>query len=114
MDLNQTKILIMKEPVTILEKRRIQAEVLGPLFDEMVENIGHHQASSILETAIRKAAIKEGRHFRQQSDPSLSTIDNFVALMELWKAGGALEMEVLQQRETRFDFNVNQCRYAEM
>lgn len=57
MDLNQTKILIMKEPVPILEKRRIQAEVLGPLFEEMVENIGHHQASSILETAIRKAAI---------------------------------------------------------
>jgi|TARA_Y100000294_G_scaffold151334_1_gene149081 hypothetical protein len=114
MDLNLTKILIMKEPVPILEKRRIQAEVLGPLFEEMVENIGHHQASSILETAIRKAAIKEGSHFRQQSDPSLSTIDNFVALMELWKAGGALEMEVLQQRETRFDFNVNRCRYAEM
>ena len=110
----QTTILIMKEPVPILEKRRIQAEVLGPLFEEMVENIGHHQASSILETAIRKAAIKEGSHFRQQSDPSLSTIDNFVALMELWKAGGALEMEVLQQRETRFDFNVNRCRYAEM
>ena len=54
---NQTKILIMKEPVPILEKRRIQAEVLGPLFEEMVENIGHHQASSILETAIRKADI---------------------------------------------------------
>ena len=40
--------------------------------------------------------------------------DQFVELMELWKAGGALEMEVLQQSDTRFDFNFNRCRYAEM
>ena len=41
-------------------------------------------------------------------------MDQFVELMELWKAGGALEMGVLQQSDTRFDFNVNRCRYAEM
>ena len=41
-------------------------------------------------------------------------MENFVELMELWNAGGALEMEVLQQSDTRFDFNVNRCRYAEM
>ena len=27
---------------------------------------------------------------------------------------GALDMEVLQESETRFDFNVRRCRYAEM
>ena len=79
----------MKEPIPILEKRRIQAEVLGQFFEEMVENIGHHQASSILETAIRKAAIKEGRLFREKSDPNASIMENFIALYDLWKADGA-------------------------
>ena len=90
----------------ILEKRKIQAEVLGPVFHEMVEQVGSEKAASILKEAIRKAAIEEGKHFREKTDASLSTMDQFVELMELWKAGGALEMEVLQQSDTRFDFNV--------
>ena len=98
----------------ILEKRKIQAEVLGPVFREMVEQVGSEKAASILKEAIRKVAIEEGKHFREKADASLSAMENCVELMELWKAGGALEMEVLQQSDTRFDFNVNRCRYAEM
>ena len=79
----------------ILEKRKIQAEVLGPVFREMVEQVGSEKAASILKEAIRKAAIEEGKHFRAKADASLSTMDQFVELMELWKAGGALEMKVL-------------------
>ena len=41
----------------ILEKRKIQAEVLGPVFREMVEQVGSEKAASILKEAIRKAAI---------------------------------------------------------
>ena len=43
----------------ILEKRKIQAEVLGPVFREMVEQVGSEKAASILKEAIRKAAIEE-------------------------------------------------------
>ena len=70
----------------ILEKRKIQAEVLGPVFREMVEQVGSEKAASIFKEAIRKAAIEEGKHYREKADPSLSTIDHFVELMELWKA----------------------------
>ena len=66
----------------ILEKRKIQAEVLGPVFREMVEQVGSEKAASILKEAIRKAAIEEGKHFREKADASLSAIENFVALME--------------------------------
>ena len=41
-------------------------------------------------------------------------MDNFIALYDLWKADGALEIEVLKASKTQFDFNVNRCRYAEM
>ena len=104
----------MKEELPILEKRRIQAEVLGPLFDEMVKQLGINQASSILRDAIRKAAIQEGKYFREKSDSKTSIMENFIALYDLWKANGALEIEVLNASNSQFDFNVTRCRYAEM
>ena len=104
----------MSKQIPILEKRRIQAEVVGPLFKEMVEQVGHQKASAILKKAIRKAAIKEGLFFRENSDPKESIMENFIALYDLWKADGALEIEVLKASKTQFDFNVNRCRYAEM
>ena len=104
----------MLKKIPILEKRRIQAEVVGPLFKEMVEQVGHQKASAILKKAIRKAAIKEGQLFRINSDPKEPIMDNFIALYDLWKADGALEIEVLKASKTQFDFNVNRCRYAEM
>ena len=41
-------------------------------------------------------------------------MENFIALYDLWKANGALEMEVLHESKSQFDFNVTRCRYAEM
>ena len=87
---------------------------MGPFFDEMVEQLGLNQASSILRDAIRKAAIHEGKYFREMSDSKTSIMENFIALYDLWKANGALEMEVLHESKSKFDFNVTRCRYAEM
>ena len=38
---------------------------------------------------------------------------DFVKLYELWTQNGSLEIEVLEQSDTKFDFNVTRCRYAE-
>ena len=38
----------------------------------------------------------------------------FIDIFELWTRGGALEIEVLEASDERFDFNVTRCRYAEM
>ena len=58
----------------VIEKRKIQAKVLGPVLREMLEQVGSEKAASILKEAIRKAAIEEGKHFREKADASLSTI----------------------------------------
>ena len=38
---------------------------------------------------------------------------DFFNLFELWTKNGSLEIEVLAQSDTQFDFNVTRCRYAE-
>ena len=42
------------------------------------------------------------------------TLAHFAASLGAWTKGGALEMDVLEQSEGRFAFNVTRCRYAEM
>ncbi len=99
--------------VPVLLKRRLQAEVIGPIFAEMVAEIGEEKASAILDAAIRKAAISEGKTFATQEPEGKPTMAGFIKLYELWTRNGSLEIEVLEASDTRFDFNVTRCRYAE-
>jgi L-2-amino-thiazoline-4-carboxylic acid hydrolase len=99
--------------VPVLLKRKLQAEVIGPIFAEMAAQIGEDKAAAILDAAIRKAAIAEGRAFAERESGGKPTIAGFIKLYELWTQNGSLEIEVLEASETRFDFNVTRCRYAE-
>ena len=46
--------------IPILELRRIEANVIKPIYEEMVLEIGHEKAEKILGAAIEKAAIEQG------------------------------------------------------
>jgi imidazole glycerol phosphate synthase subunit HisF len=98
--------------IPTLTKRQLQAEVIGPIYEEMVAVLGEDQAKAILDAAIRKAAIAEGRYFAQKTGGQTSMAD-FVKLYDNWTADGALEMRVLKADETAFDFDITRCRYAE-
>ena len=99
--------------VPVLLKRRLQAEVIGPIFAEMVAQVGEEKAASILDAAIRKAAIAEGKAFAAKAPGGQPSMADFIKLYELWTADGALEMKVLEASETSFDFDITRCRYAE-
>ncbi len=99
--------------VPILLKRRLQAEVIGPIYAEMVVQVGEAKAASILDAAIRKAAIAEGKAFAAKAPGGEPSMADFIKLYELWTSNGSLEVEVLVASDTRFDFNVTRCQYAE-
>jgi hypothetical protein len=96
-----------------LTRRRIQAEVIGPIYAEMVAAIGEEKAQAILDSAIRKAAVAEGRHFAALAPGGVTSMADFIRLYDLWTHDGALEIEVLEASDTNFDFDVTRCRYAE-
>lgn len=96
-----------------LVKRKIQAEVIGPIYQEMVEALGEHRAAELLDRAIRKAAIREGEYFASRSPNSRTSMADFIALYDLWTHDDALQIEVLKKSNTEFDFDVTRCRYAE-
>lgn len=102
----------MAEIPTIV-KRKLQAQVIGPIFAEMVEQVGEERASSILDAAIRKAAIAEGKEFAGKAPGGVTSMADFIKLYELWTADGALEITVHEATDRVFNFDVTRCKYAE-
>ena len=102
----------MTSEIPTLTKRKLQAQVIGPIFAEMVEQIGEERAVLILDAAIRKAAVAEGQYFAQKVGGQTSMAD-FIQLYENWTSDGALEMKVLEATDTVFNFDITRCQYAE-
>jgi len=104
---------VSQDELPTLVKRKIQAEVIGPIYAEMVAELGEDRASAILDQAIRKAAIREGEYFASRAPNGTTSMADFIKLYALWTQDDALQIEVLAQSDTQFDFDVVRCRYAE-
>ena len=99
--------------IPIIELRRIEANIIKPIYEEMTAELGEEKARRILGAAIRRNAIEQGRSLMEASGEPAG-IDGFAKLLERWTANDALRMEVLAQDDERLDFNVTRCRYSEM
>ena len=101
------------QTLPIIELRRIEANIIKPIYEEMVQELGEESARRILGQAIRRNAIEQGRSLAEKSaePPGIAA---FAGLLERWKANDALRMDTLEQSDERLDFNVTRCRYAEM
>lgn len=98
--------------IGILARRRIEAGIIAPIFEEMRRQLGEEQARAILDAAIRKAAIASGAHFAAKT-PGGTSLRTFQELQDLWTQDNALEIEVTKATDTEFHYNVTRCRYAE-
>ncbi|MBX9592308.1 MAG: L-2-amino-thiazoline-4-carboxylic acid hydrolase [Hyphomonadaceae bacterium] len=103
----------MSDEIGVLARRRIQAEVIKPIYEVMKREIGDERAQAIIGEAVSSDAIREGKLYASR-EPEGADIESFVRLQHLWEKDGALEVEVLAADERRFDYNVKRCRYAEM
>ncbi|MBS7546208.1 L-2-amino-thiazoline-4-carboxylic acid hydrolase [Ancylobacter oerskovii] len=99
--------------VSILEKRRIEAEIIKPIYDELVARFGKDEAKAVIGKAVRENSIRQAAAFRTELGEH-SGIDGFYSTLHLWTMNGALEIEVTEQSPTALDYNVHRCRYAEM
>lgn len=97
----------------MLARRKIEAEIIRPIYAALVERLGRAEADKLLSGVIRESAIAQGQAMAA-SQGGETSLEGFVALQPKWTAHGALETETLHQDAERFDFNVVRCRYAEM
>ena len=101
------------EPLSILQQRRIEANIMKHVYENLRERFGVEQARDIIRETVSKAAIEQGVGFAEQvdGDPDLK---DFFDILPLWTRDGALEIDVLEAGVDTLDFNVKRCRYAEM
>ena len=97
----------------MIERRRIEAEILKPVYETLVARFGEAVAEEVLTAAIRAAAIAQGKSLAAETGGQ-TDLDSFAALLPRWTAGGALEMTVRHRDPERLEFDVTRCRYAEM
>ncbi|RPI26486.1 MAG: hypothetical protein EHM70_18990 [Chloroflexota bacterium] len=96
----------------MLNRREVEARILAPLLEAMADEFGHEKVLEITRKTIIEIAHQQGAELaRQMGGCSLA---HFVALLAAWKKDDAMMIEVLEQSEERFSFNVVRCRYAEM
>ena len=100
------------EGLSMLEKRRIEAEILKEVYETLKESHGEEVARRTIAESVRRSAIEQARAVAAAA-PGGPSLKAFQDVMPLWTKGGALEIEVKEQSDTSFRFNVVKCRYAE-
>lgn len=102
----------LSEEVGVLRRREIEARIVAPFYRAVAKELGEARARELLADVIRAEARRAGEMMRERAGSS--DLAAFAAQWEPWIRGGALELEVLEQTETSWRFNVTRCRYAEL
>lgn len=103
----------LDDELGILERRRIEAQIIKPIYEILKRDFGTERAQAVIGEAIREAAVASGRHFAER-EPNGPNVRSFIALQVLWEKDDALEIDVLRADDTHYDYDVKRCRYAEM
>ena len=100
------------DSMPVLVRRRIEAMVLGPMIRAFQDEFGEQEANRVAKRVIEEVAQNQGAAFAQKVGGD--DIPTYVANKGAWTANNALEIDVLEMDENRYDYNVTRCRYAEM
>src|SRR6201985_1495848 len=98
--------------LSMLEKRKIEAEILKEVYETLKQSHGEDVAKKTIAESVRRSAIEQAKQFAAAA-PGGPSLKAFQDVMPLWTKGGALEIEIKEQTDTSFTFNVVKCRYAE-
>jgi L-2-amino-thiazoline-4-carboxylic acid hydrolase len=97
----------------MIERRKIEAEILREVYRAATELVGAETAKTIIGNAVRESSIAQGKTFAAE-EPGGTSLQTFVDIQKHWTAEKALEIQPERSDATHFEFRVTRCRYAEM
>ena len=100
------------EPISILERRKIEAQIAGPMIKAFIEEVGEKKASAVVRSVIGKLARQSGTDLAKALGGN--TMADLARGLAAWAKGDAYEMEVITLSKTEYVYNITRCRYAEM
>jgi predicted ArsR family transcriptional regulator len=99
--------------VNLIERRRIEAEIIKYIYDAIVEDSGEEKAKEIIAKAIQKTALDAGVKAALKENNKTGT-RSLAAIQHLWSAGGALKLKVIELTDETYSYVVEHCAYAKM
>jgi len=97
--------------IPLIERVKIQAQVLVPLVKALQAELGEERANAIVRKALGDLYRAYGeRWWRRQGERDLG--EKMASAFEGFAAGNALDYDVVKQAPDAFDVNVRGCRYA--
>jgi len=101
-----------KVAISILDRRKIEAQIVGPLIKAFIEEIGEDKALAVVRSVIGKLARQSGMDLAKALGGN--TMAYLARGLTAWAKGDAYEMEGTTLTETEYVYNITRCRYAEM
>jgi len=99
--------------LSMLAKRRIEAEILGHVYEVLKASHGKEAAMQTVGSAVRRSSIDQAQRFAAETGGPTS-LQSFIDISSLWESEDALKIEVREKTDTAYVFDVVRCRYAEM
>jgi len=94
-----------------LDRVKIQAEILLPLFRRMRAELGEERACALVRAAVAEYATAFGRELRARNEGT--SLERLKTAMPGFIAGNALDVEPVADARAELKFNVRGCRYAD-
>ena len=101
----------LTQNIGVLLRRETEARILIPFIENLVKVIGKTKTLDILEETIKTVARKEGEELSKEYG---NNVDAFLETLSFWTKDNALEIDILDKSDSKLDFNVTRCKYAEM
>jgi fumarate reductase iron-sulfur subunit len=99
-------------PISILDRRKIEAQIAGPLIKAFIEELGEENALAVVRSVIGKLAKQSGMDLAKAFGGN--TMADLARGLMAWAKGDAYQMEVVTLSKTEYVYNITRCRYAEM
>lgn len=99
--------------LTLLERRKLEAAVLIPVIRAMQAEFGEERVNAVVGRTIREIAFAQG-----QEAGRAANMDTLGAVSQRFQEGvlreGSLIVDVVEDDDRSFGFNVTRCKFMEM
>ena len=98
--------------IGVIRRREIEARILAPVLEALGEKFGKEAVLEITRRTIEEIARRQGRELAEQQ--GAQDLHSFARAIEPWSRNGALELRILDQSPSEFNFDVTRCKYADL
>lgn len=97
-----------------IDRRRIEAQMALRMYHALAKELGAPKALEIIGSVASSDAREQGHAFAAKAPDNKPRLAHFATVMDLWRAGGALDFKDVRLTDDQWSFTVTRCGYAEM